>query len=40
LKGLFPTQGNLADLLTKGLTRKGFEMIVSKLAMIDIHSPA
>jgi len=34
------SQGNLADLLTKGLNNKNFERIVSKLGMIDIHSPA
>jgi hypothetical protein len=33
-------QGNLADLLTKGLNNNNFERIVSKLGMIDIHSPA
>jgi len=33
-------QGNLADLLTKGLDNKNFERIVSKLGMINIHSPA
>jgi hypothetical protein len=34
------SQGNLADLLTKGLNNNNFERIVSKLGMIDIHSPA
>ena len=34
------SQGNLADLLTKGLNSNNFERIVSKLGIIDIHSPA
>jgi len=34
------SQGNLADLLTKGLNSNNFEKFVSKLGMIDIHSPA
>ncbi|CAJ2640143.1 unnamed protein product [Trifolium pratense] len=34
------SQGNLADLLTKGLNGNNFERIVSKLGMINIHSPA
>jgi ATP sulfurylase len=34
------SQGNLADLLTKGLNNNNFEKIVSKLGLIDINSPA
>jgi len=34
------SEGNLADLLTKGLNNNNFEKFVSKLGMIDIHSPA
>ena len=34
------SQGNLADLLTKGLDNKNFEIIVSKLGMVNILSPA
>lgn len=34
------SQGNLTDLLTKGLNNNNYERIVSKLGMIDIHPPS
>lgn len=34
------SQDNVANLLTKGLNNNNFEKIISKLEMIDIHSPA
>lgn len=37
----FVTSANqIADVLTKGLPIKRFEELISKLRMIDIHSPA
>ena len=35
-----PTQQQTADILTKALPRAQFEQHLSKLGMIDIHSPA
>ena len=35
-----PTEGQVADLLTKGLPKKQFDFLVSKLAMKDILKPA
>ena len=35
-----PSEDQLADVLTKGLSGEQFQNIVSKLGMDDIHSPA
>lgn len=35
-----PTDRQLADILTKGLSSKVFDMFVSKLGMENLHSPA
>ena len=35
-----PTTQQMADILTKGLYKKQFEFLVSKLAMEDIYKPA
>lgn len=34
------TRGQLADILTKGLSSSVFESFVSKLGMVNIYSPA
>ena len=34
------SESQVVDVLTKRLAAKGFEVLISKLGMIDIHSPA
>ena len=35
-----PTKQQVADILTKGLPKQSFEILVDKLRMINIYSPA
>lgn len=34
-----PTMQQIADILTKGLCRPNFELLVNKLGMIDVYAP-